>query len=129
MIPEVPPPHNLMCKRFLCDYRELAEGAWQLLPEKELLILVQKSINASVAASFQVIEAIFEIGWTGGQMGKSKAKKKESNTLSVLLQFVPIDEWLCYTMPKLLLLVQPKVKDDDEALHEDDLILIYKYLA
>ncbi|KAL7637173.1 UNVERIFIED_CONTAM: hypothetical protein RMT77_011885 [Armadillidium vulgare] len=129
MIPEVPPPHNLMCKRFLCDYRELAEGAWQLLPEKELLILVQKSINASVAASFQVIEAIFEIGWTGGQMGKSKARKKESNTLSVLLQFVPIDEWLCYTMPKLLLLVQPKVKDDEESLHEDDLILLYKYLA
>ncbi|XP_066977604.1 uncharacterized protein C12orf56-like [Macrobrachium rosenbergii] len=104
-VPEVPAVYNFTCTRWLTDFRELASNAWENLPESELLRLVQEVIHTSVGCLYELFSSVNELSWVTNTHSPSN---EVGPSLTAMLQHAPVEEWLSYGVPQLLVLLQPE---------------------
>ncbi|XP_068216411.1 uncharacterized protein C12orf56-like [Palaemon carinicauda] len=104
-VPEVPAVYNFTCTRWLTDFRELSSNAWENLPESELLRLVQEVIHTSVGCLYELLSSVNELSWVANSHSPSD---EVGPSLTTLLQHAPVEDWLSYSVPQLLVLLQPE---------------------
>ncbi|KAK8399361.1 hypothetical protein O3P69_003463 [Scylla paramamosain] len=119
--PEVPGTYKLTCERWLTDFRELSSRAWENLPESELLKLVQEVLHASVCALYELMNCVTELSWA---CGVQPSTHENIPSLTTFLQHVPVENWLFYSVPQMLALLQP---DSSGAASGYDAALIHQY--
>lgn len=121
--PEIPAGYKLTCGRWLTDFRELSSRAWENLPEKELLKLVQEVTHTSTSALYELLGTVNELSW---ECGVQPHIDEAIPSLTTLLQHVPVEGWLSHSVPQLLSLLHPERSGDTS---ECDAPLIHQYCS
>nr|XP_045617966.1 uncharacterized protein C12orf56-like [Procambarus clarkii] len=121
--PEIPAVYRLTCVRWLTDFRELSSRAWENLPEKELLRLVQEVTHTSTSALYELLGSVTEFSWVCGLQPQTD---EVIPSLTTLLQHVPVEGWLSYSVPQLLVLLHPEHGGETS---ECDSALIHQYCS
>ncbi|KAK7081193.1 hypothetical protein SK128_006083 [Halocaridina rubra] len=70
-----------------------------------LLRLVQEVIHTSASCLYELFASIYEMGWMANPHNQSQ---EAGPNLTVLLQHAPVEGWLSYSVPQLLVLCQPE---------------------
>ncbi|XP_071515462.1 uncharacterized protein C12orf56-like [Panulirus ornatus] len=121
--PEVPASFKLTCRHWLTDFRELSSHAWENLPESELLKLVQEVTHTSTSALYELLGSVNELSWVYDVQPDAQ---DITPNLNALLQHVPVEGWLSYSVPQLLVLLQPERVGKDT---ESNPALIHQYCS